>query len=291
MVNENIEYEKLVKTTYEMLLKAEGVENVNVQHDVRLKGRSGVFNQVDIYWEYRLAGITHRVLIECKNYNRAIDMGIVRGMIGLLSEMPGAIGIIATKVGFQSGAIELARSNNIGLKVIRPAEREDFKGRVREIHLHMNFYSNKLVDAPTVVADKKWLDDKLSSDEKDALLKRQFGEWDNQIVIRDAKNDTETTMYNLINSIPILHHTSEDLEKVFSETFRWEDAYIKVGDMDEIKILSITVKYRVNIIEKKYVIDGAGLTNTIVKDAIDGRLLFIDERGKVSGDVDEEQHG
>jgi len=43
----------------QMLLKT-----IVVRHDVRLKGRSGQEYQIDVYWEYKIAGVTHKVAIE-----------------------------------------------------------------------------------------------------------------------------------------------------------------------------------------------------------------------------------
>src|SRR5262245_29494249 len=100
MSNRNIEYEQFVQSVYSTLLKAEGVEGVQVQHDVELKGKSGQLHQIDVYWEFYRAGVHHRVAIECKNYNRAIEVGKARDFNGVLSDVPGLIGIMATTVGY-----------------------------------------------------------------------------------------------------------------------------------------------------------------------------------------------
>ncbi len=63
------DYEKLARKIYEDILMVEGVDNINVQHNVKIKGKSGVEHQIDVFWEYKYAGVTHKVLIECKNYS------------------------------------------------------------------------------------------------------------------------------------------------------------------------------------------------------------------------------
>ena len=69
-----IEYELLTRAIYESVLHQEGVRNVEVKHNVDLVGRSGVAHQIDVLWEFVQAGITHRVLIECKNYSSNLTL-------------------------------------------------------------------------------------------------------------------------------------------------------------------------------------------------------------------------
>lgn len=68
MYADAIEYELLTQAIYRNILVREGVSTANVKHNVSIVGRSGVEHQVDVYCEFKQAGITHRVLIECKNY-------------------------------------------------------------------------------------------------------------------------------------------------------------------------------------------------------------------------------
>ena len=51
------EYELFVKEIYESILECNGIDNINVQHDVKMKGVNGVERQVDIFWEFELAGL------------------------------------------------------------------------------------------------------------------------------------------------------------------------------------------------------------------------------------------
>lgn len=55
-----------------------------VQHNVKLKDKSGCEHQIDVYWEYEIAGNKHRVAIECKNYNSLVPIGKVRDFKGVL---------------------------------------------------------------------------------------------------------------------------------------------------------------------------------------------------------------
>ena len=93
---------------YQELVAADVVKTTNVQHNVKLRGKSGQEHKIDVYWEYEIAGVIHRVAIECKNYKRKISIGAVRDFYGVLSDLNNVAGIMVTKIGYQEGAKEFA---------------------------------------------------------------------------------------------------------------------------------------------------------------------------------------
>jgi hypothetical protein len=102
--NENVEYEKLAQYVYQCILNAEGFENIAVKHDVGIKGKSGCEHQVDVYWEFTIGGVTQKVAIECKNYNRTVSIGKIRNFYGVPHDIGNITGIFVTKLGYQSVA-------------------------------------------------------------------------------------------------------------------------------------------------------------------------------------------
>ncbi|WP_217957310.1 hypothetical protein [Acutalibacter muris] len=66
------EYELFVKEIYESILECNGIDNINVQHDVKMKGVNGVERQVDIFWEFELAGLKCKLVFECNDYRSAV---------------------------------------------------------------------------------------------------------------------------------------------------------------------------------------------------------------------------
>lgn len=103
-MNPNREYEIFTQEVYQYLVNNDVVKNTLVQHDVKLMGRSGQEHQIDVYWEYEIAGNKHRVAIECKNYSKLVPIGKVRDFKGVLDDLNGVNGIMTTKVGYQEGA-------------------------------------------------------------------------------------------------------------------------------------------------------------------------------------------
>lgn len=67
-MNKGTEYEKLIQEIYQDLLKKDEL-TTEVQHNVKIQGKA-TKHQIDIYWEYKIAGVHHKVAIECKNYNK-----------------------------------------------------------------------------------------------------------------------------------------------------------------------------------------------------------------------------
>ena len=118
-MNPNTEYERFTQEIYQQLVNLDVVRTTTVQHDVKLEGRSGQKHQIDVYWEYEIAGNKHKVAIECKNYNKLVPIGKVRDFKGVLDDLNGVNGIMVTKVGYQEGAKKYAQEYGISLKELR----------------------------------------------------------------------------------------------------------------------------------------------------------------------------
>ena len=115
-MNQNTEYERFTQEIYQQLVDSDVVKATTVQHNVKLIGRSGQKHQIDVYWEYEIAGNMHKVAIECKNYNKSVPLSVVQGFKGVLDDLNGVNGIIVTKKGFQIGAKQYAKEWGISLK-------------------------------------------------------------------------------------------------------------------------------------------------------------------------------
>lgn len=126
------DYELLVQEVYQALVKQDAIANVTVQHDVKVKGKTGLPHQIDVFWEFSIAGIRHRVCVECKNYTSAIKKAQVAGFSRILEDLDNAKGIMVTTKGFQSGAQTLAQADGIRLVLLqRLLRRIDFAITVR----------------------------------------------------------------------------------------------------------------------------------------------------------------
>lgn len=105
-------YEDLIRYVYEQLSHLNGKE-IDVKRNVKIKGKSGVLHQIDVFYEFELNDIVHRVAIECKDHNRPITKGDVQEFKAKLDDIPNSTGLMASKKGYQSGAKEYAAHYDI----------------------------------------------------------------------------------------------------------------------------------------------------------------------------------
>lgn len=107
-------YELLVREIYQQMLDQEQALNVAVQHNVQKQG--GVTShQIDVYWEFCLGGVTHKVVVQAKKWKSPIRKGDVLMFKGVLEDLPGTVGIMVTSSRFQKGALEVAKAAGITL--------------------------------------------------------------------------------------------------------------------------------------------------------------------------------
>lgn len=110
-MNTGKEFEEYVHQVYEMLLNMKD-DGVIVSRDVRIKGKSGAFEQIDVYYEFIQAGVKHRVAIECKEWSRKVDKGRIYEFIGKIQNIGNVNGVFISN-GYQEGAYLAAKQNDI----------------------------------------------------------------------------------------------------------------------------------------------------------------------------------
>lgn len=111
-MNSGKELEEYVQRVYTFLLNMRD-EGVAVERDIHLTGKSGAKHQVDVFYEFKRAGVSHRVIIECKDHSRPIDKDRVQSFIIKIQEIGGVSGIMVSQSGYQKGAKEVAKQYDI----------------------------------------------------------------------------------------------------------------------------------------------------------------------------------
>lgn len=102
-------------------------------HDLRLMGSSGVAHQIDAV----VGKQRKRILIEAKDYDAKIGLGIVRDFWGVTEDVRPSEAYIVTTEGFTKPAIQFAHAKGINLAVLRPPRDEDWGNLVRRIGLQI----------------------------------------------------------------------------------------------------------------------------------------------------------
>lgn len=273
-MNPNTEYEKFAQEIYQGLLNEESIKAIQVQHNVKLRGKSGQLHQVDVYWEYELAGVNHKVAIECKNYNKPVSVGKVRDFYGVLSDLNNVNGIMVTKVGYQKGAKEFATHYGINLKELRlPNKEESIIGRL-ELNLNIS------ITRRLFLLDDEWA--------KSSINLEGYRKY---LMFFSGDNDWTTTNYFPLetlsdakicdkNGIPIM--SFDELEdKLPSENtepeyiFNFEDAYIDTRNMGRVKIKKVKYVFIQEREKKVFDIDARYFIKAILKDVLNGEIKVI----------------
>ena len=122
MADKGAEFEDWVREAYEALLKGQGVPAV-VSSRVSIEDTHGIRRNFDVMYEFPLAGINHRVVIECKNWARNVDIGKIADFYGKFKSVENTIGIIVSVSELQDGAARYAEARRI--KVIKPNQLPD----------------------------------------------------------------------------------------------------------------------------------------------------------------------
>ncbi|HHQ4708679.1 TPA: restriction endonuclease [Aeromonas veronii] len=273
MTNENTEYEKLAQEIYQAISDAEGVKNINVQHNVKLLGKSGCNHQIDVYWEFEMMGIKHCVAIECKNYSSEVSVGKVRDFFGVLHDVGNTKGIFVTKVGYQSGAEKFANHYGIVLKELRFPTEKDWEGRVKNIVLTINVLFIDIKERSFDV-DIDWLLANSNFKEGDQI---SFGCMADELKIVDSSGKVISTLHELENSLPRDKPViNQEAHPQFSDGF-----LVDPSSGQRFKINGIRYLYDVVSETQTSISEGNAIAKAILKDVNSGAIKFFDKSGNV----------
>ena len=264
------------------ILNEKGLNHITVQHDVEILGNSGQWHQVDVYWKYEHQGHTTCMALECKNYSNPIEIGIVKEVIGLRTDVPDLQVAIVTKKGYQKGAIILAKYHKIGLRLVREALNTDYEGRARKITLIASSREKEfLIQMPMV--DSNWLKENFTEDQIRAIDKGFLASTDS-VFVNDYNANTRFSFLDLENQISYPPIFQEEPGKEYEYTFEWENAFLEAPNYPLLKIEGLYFKYRYQVSTREIIIGAISIAHTLVKDILENRSLFIDENGEITGD-------
>ena len=275
-MNPNTEYELFTQHIYQKLVNNDVLKPTKVLHNIKLQGKSSCEHQIDVYWEYEIAGNKHQVAIECKNYNKPVTKEKVCAFKGVLDDLNGVIGIMVTKVGYQKGAKEYAKEYGILLKELRSPRREEtiIGEIVNRFHIEIR---HTLYKVDEEWATKQQIDIARYKQRMDIIRPDNDNKWSDAThipipnsdgIIRNSKGKEITTIAALEKTIP--DHPTEDFPIVFS----YEEAYIS-SPWGLLKILEVMFDYEIDDKETIINLDAEGFVKAILKDALSGNTDFM----------------
>lgn len=163
MANDGKAYERFVQNLHQALLDFEDIikqKNIKIERNKKIIDNCGIEREFDLYWEYELAGITYKTIIECKDYKSRVSVEKIDALIGKIRDIPDLKPLFATKVGYQRGAEAKAKNNKIELLIVREQSDEDWKDGqgnsfIRELFINVLIQSpaNITKFSPSIDAD------------------------------------------------------------------------------------------------------------------------------------------
>ena len=111
--NTGVPYERLVQGIFQAIHDQDQVNSVTVERDKTLQGKISR-HQIDVYWKFEKAGITHEVIVQAKDWQSAVKQGELFHFKCILDDLPGPpIGVFVTRTGYQEGAKHFAAAQGI----------------------------------------------------------------------------------------------------------------------------------------------------------------------------------
>lgn len=275
-MNPNTEFEQFTQRIYQKLVNNDVLKPTIVQHNVKLKGKSGCEHQIDVYWEYEIAGNKHRVAIECKYYNSLVPIGKVRDFKGVLDDLNNVNGIMVSSKGFHAGAKKYAKEHGISLKELRTPNWDEaigeivfmFQTNIRRclflvdenwaIQNNLDFqkYRERLASVANKSPDEYWGGPHVSFDTKDNIIK-------------NSQNEKISSLEELEKQLPSIHEPNDTF------VFPFEDAWIESRYWGPIKILEVKYEFISENTENSFDLAAEDFVAGILKDAISGETQYI----------------
>ncbi len=247
-----------------------------MQHNVKLKGKSGCEHQIDVFWEYEIAGNKHRVAIECKNYDSLVPIGKVRDFFGVIQDLNGVRGIMVSSKGYQEGAKKFADFYGISLKGLRrPSWNESIGTITTSIHADIR--------RTLFLIDEGWIAEHNFNLDR---LRRFYAEFQfdsadywkaathfpietKDHFIRNVKGEIVSSLDELEKQLP------ENPEAGTEIVFPFEDAWLESRHWGPVKIRDVKFEYESKVQETVLNLAAEDFVEAILEDALGGNPSYV----------------
>ena len=275
-MNPNTDFERFTQCVYQKLVNNDVLKPTIVQHNVKLKGKSGCEHQIDVFWEYEIAGNLHRVAIECKNYDSQVPIGKVRDFFGVLQDLNNVRGIMVSSKGYQAGAKMFADYYGISLKELRrPGWNESIGTITTTVHADIR-HTLFLIDDGWITEHNFSLD----------RLRRFYADFQfdkaeywraathfpietKDHIIRNAKGKEISSLEELEKQLP------KNPESGAEFVFAFEDGWLESRLWGPVKIREVKFEYESKTHEKTISLAAEDFVDAILEDALSGETNYI----------------
>lgn len=268
MKNSGKEYECLVQDIYKEILKSEGINNIKVEHDITLKGKT-TSHQIDVYWEHKIGNSKFRTIIQAKDWNYSVPQKEMLAFAEIIKELPtGTKGIFISKSGYQKGAIDVARANGIDIYELRETNINDFQDKIMKMKVDLN------IETPYYKYLKIEMDENKNSNLNEGKLPIN-----KDLIIYEK--DKNKTLEELI--LELCKQNGENIRKC---EYKFDEGYIII-DKKKIFINKLIGVFGIAKAKEQINIDGFDNIGLILKDIINKESKIFDKQNKFLKDIQE----
>ncbi|PCE65138.1 restriction endonuclease [Salinivibrio sp. YCSC6] len=243
MSNNGRDYEEFVASLQQALFESEKwteLHNITIERNKKITDNCGIDREFDLYWEYELAGITYKTIIECKDYASKVTIEKIDALLGKLRDIPDIKPIFATKTGYQSGAKTKAERNKVELLIVREENDTDWNAEdgtplIKYVNVNIHIMSEATIAFFRPYIDAEWAKANTNID----LDKLKIEVRSDLAFVEDIDRSDKYTLKELQERF------TKENEDDFGEhhvTYKYKDAYL-CFDGIKLKIMAIELKY------------------------------------------------
>jgi hypothetical protein len=274
--NTGIPYEKLTQHIFDQIVNQNLVTTIKVEHDVLLQGKSSATYQIDVYWELKIGGIKHSVIVQAKDWRtQRVDQGELFKFKCVLDDLPDQPkGVFVTRTGYQSGARKFAEHHRIYLYELRELTDADWEGAIKIINYTLIMFVPHY-DGVTLIQDIEWI-----NKERERL---QIPEGESKIIIpNDVKfYDENNQEIGAVQSVVASLAPLEPPEMVpIKKTHTFDKpTFIRTGipKFPKVKINAVEATVSVSKSVEEFSIDIGDFVGFVLKNVIEGDPRIFDK--------------
>ncbi|HGF5127239.1 TPA: restriction endonuclease [Vibrio parahaemolyticus] len=240
------DYEIFVQNLQQALLDSEEFlkhKNIEIERNKKIADNFGILREFDLYWEYELAGVSYKTIIECKDYASKVSVEKIDALIGKIRDIPDLKPVFATKVGYQSGAEAKATNNKIDLLIVREQNESDWYDKdgtplLKYVNVDIQAQLPVRIIGFHPMIDGNWV--KANTD-IDITKPLGFESMSNEVFINDLLKNDKFSIHELENRL-----RNEYRGKYGQHSFDYpcENAYIETPEYS-LKLYSLSFEFHV----------------------------------------------
>lgn len=279
--NTGVPYELLTQMIFDAILKQawEGVNNIEVKHDVTLVGKTTT-HQVDVYWEFEVGGIKYATIVQAKDWTNPVNQGELLKFKAVLDDLPAQPrGVFVTPTGYQQGAINYARAQGILLHELREPTDADKRGRVISVNVGLSAYFHRTTEI-RFMHDERWLVEEAVRLQLNETPSIRFGKELEEVTLFDESGKGIATLKELTDSFHTLGNAEVPPTRVTHEFA--EPTFIETGvdKFPRLKVNAVEAIIAVNKVDQEIKLVAEDIVGFILKNVVEDSERVFDKEGK-----------